>query len=162
MNAIVEPIFLTQTTQAEVRMIGNAGSMRSADPLKSRWGFHVCSHDTYLKLKAIKKSYFEALKQSADYRRWKNKTVNQPAACPTVNPVFATGKGRYDKKMYPDGKGGSVLGLRWNPIPVDPGPYLNLFEQARKPHAYRVEPFDSLILGAIDEKYEKLKVLGYV
>lgn len=152
MNAIHEPI-----VAAEVRPHNEHFS------LQSRWGFHVCDHAVYLKLKAIKKAYFQALKQSADYRRWGRKTVTQHEFDePVVNPVFAIGRGVYEKKSYPDGKGGRVTGLRWNPNPVTPGPFLNLFDQARKPHATRVEPFDSLILGAIDEKYGKLRSLGYV
>lgn len=151
MNAIMEPILM-----AEVR------PHKENFSLQSRWGYHVCSREVFLKLKAIKKAYFQALKQSANYRRWSRKTVTQREFTePVVNPVFLTGP-RYDTKSYPDGKGGRTTGLRWNPMPVDPGLYLLLFDQARKPHTTRVEPFDSLILGAIDEKFCKLKDLGYV
>lgn len=161
MNAIMEPIFLTQCNQAEVRMIGNSGSM-NYEPCRSRWGWHACSHDVYLKLKKIKKAYFDALRQSANFRRWARKTVRQSESAPEVNPAFLV-KQRWEKKIQGrDAHGQSIIGMRWNPAPVDPGCFLDLFDKARKPHGHRVDPFDSLILGAIDEKYAKLKELGYV
>ena len=40
---------------------------------ESRWGFHPCDHDTFLKLKFIKKCYFQTLHDKAVWERWERK-----------------------------------------------------------------------------------------
>jgi len=40
---------------------------------KSRFGFHACNYDIFLKLKKLKKMYFKALYRNADWTRWSNK-----------------------------------------------------------------------------------------
>jgi len=54
--------------------------MPSAQPIeqqpvthRSRWGFHPCSHATFLKLKALKKAYWEAVRGLARWIRWNRK-----------------------------------------------------------------------------------------
>ena len=39
----------------------------------SRWGFHPCDHETYLKLKELKKLFWLAVYQNGAYRRWERK-----------------------------------------------------------------------------------------
>ena len=40
---------------------------------KSRWGFHPCNYETYLKLKEISKYYYKARAMLYDYVRWERK-----------------------------------------------------------------------------------------
>ena len=40
---------------------------------ESRWGFHPCDTDTFRKLKAIHKWYWQTLKDSAAWERWNRK-----------------------------------------------------------------------------------------
>lgn len=40
---------------------------------KSRFGFHACDHETFLKLKKLKKMYYKALRRNAEWNRWNNK-----------------------------------------------------------------------------------------
>ncbi len=39
----------------------------------SRWGFHPVDHETYLKLKRLKKLYWEAVRTYGRWRRWVRK-----------------------------------------------------------------------------------------
>lgn len=43
------------------------------DAYQSRWGWHSCDHETYLKLKKLKKLYFKALHRNAEWERWVRK-----------------------------------------------------------------------------------------
>ena len=40
---------------------------------ESRWGFHPCDYETYSKLKAINKWYWDTIRAQADWDRWKRK-----------------------------------------------------------------------------------------
>ena len=40
---------------------------------KSRFGFHACDHETFLKLKKLKKFYFKALRRNGEWNRWSRK-----------------------------------------------------------------------------------------
>ncbi len=40
---------------------------------QSRYGFHSCSYETFLKLKKLKKLYFQALRRYAEHKRWVRK-----------------------------------------------------------------------------------------
>lgn len=40
---------------------------------KSRFGFHPCDHETYLKLKKLYKSYWKSLYREGDWERWNRK-----------------------------------------------------------------------------------------
>jgi hypothetical protein len=39
----------------------------------SRWGFHPVDHETYLKLKRLKKLFWEAVRTHGRYERWERK-----------------------------------------------------------------------------------------
>ena len=43
------------------------------ETFKSRWGFHPIDYSNYLKLKALKKWYYQWLKDSANHERWYRK-----------------------------------------------------------------------------------------
>lgn len=40
---------------------------------ESRFGFHPCDYDTFIKLKKLKKYYFQALYRHAEWQRWDRK-----------------------------------------------------------------------------------------
>lgn len=40
---------------------------------QSRFGYHPCDKETYLKLKRLKKVFYEELKRFADWNRWNRK-----------------------------------------------------------------------------------------
>jgi len=40
---------------------------------QSRWGYHSCAYETFLKLKALHARYWRALRSDAAWRRWQRK-----------------------------------------------------------------------------------------
>lgn len=40
---------------------------------KSRWGYHPCSYETFVKIKKLKKAYWLSVYALAQWKRWNNK-----------------------------------------------------------------------------------------
>ncbi len=40
---------------------------------QSRWGFHSCNRETFLKLKKLQNFYWKALRKQAEWNRWNRK-----------------------------------------------------------------------------------------
>jgi len=122
--------------------------------VKGRFGFHPCDYQTYLKLKQLKKRFWETVYASARYDRWHNKFPHnrkgaEPAKyCPLIgNRVFGS-------------RGKNELGYQvWGKIPnkLDQK-LLDLFEQARMPLPEAdVKVFDAHQLQIINETYQKVE-----
>ena len=59
--------------------------------VKSRFGWHPCSYDVFLKLKRLKKRYWETLRAYAKWRRWQGKMpYNRTGPEPDYCPFFVT------------------------------------------------------------------------
>lgn len=41
--------------------------------IKSKWGFHPCGYETFMKLKSLQKLYQDALRRKAAWERWERK-----------------------------------------------------------------------------------------
>jgi len=123
----------------------------------SKWGFHPCDYETYLKLKRLKKIYWEAVRTYGRWRRWDRKRpenrfywlprtrttkrkrspipIPEPKCCPLWKPFY----GRWPET--------SELQDNW---------LLDDFEEARMPKAKPedVQPL-SRSVKEIDELLEK-------
>lgn len=56
---------------------------------KSRFGYHPCNYETFLKIKKIRKHYYESLPKAKNYYRWARKAEqNRTGQEPVVPPVF--------------------------------------------------------------------------
>lgn len=51
---------------------------------KSRFGFHPCSYEMFLKLKALNRMYWEALHQQAAWHRWERKEPHNRVIRPRI------------------------------------------------------------------------------
>jgi hypothetical protein len=125
--------------------------------VKGRWGFYPCEYETYLKLKRIKKRYWETVYAETRYNRWerklpKNRKGPEPIFCPLV--------------------GNRVWGWRMGNIPESPYPvriptrianktdqaFLDWFESARRPlDEDLVKPFTKSQIDLINEAYDKIE-----
>jgi hypothetical protein len=125
------------------------------DAVKGKWGFYPCTYETYLKLKRIKKWYWETVYAAARYDRWHNKFPHNrkgaepPKYCPFVGNRVWGSRGKND------------LGNHiWGKIPnkIDQK-LLDLFEQARMPVPAEtdVKVFDSNQLQLIFDTYQKIE-----
>lgn len=119
-------------------------------PCQSRWGFHTCDRETFLKLRYIARSFFQAQKDSAKWRRWNAKTINKTGPAPYVNTAFVVLR-RYEKKQSH-----GVIGGRWNPLPVSAGEFLSLYQEARTPRRDQVSTLDSAKIDAINSMYARV------
>ncbi|RDJ35063.1 MAG: hypothetical protein DWQ19_09515 [Crenarchaeota archaeon] len=111
--------------------------------IKGRWGWHPCDYQTYLKLKKIKKWYWETIYARAKYHRWarklpKNRNRPEPEKYCTL-----TGDRCWNSKT----KKTDESMLKW-------------FELARRPKWVESEvvPFMDSQLEIINETYEKLEL----
>jgi len=123
--------------------------------VKGRFGWHPCDYETYLKLKVIKKRFWETVYAAARYERWHNKFPHNR-------------KGKEPEKYCP------LIGNRvWGWLPKDEFGYkkygkipsnmdqklLDLFEQARRPLATEAEvtPFASSQMAIINDMFQKVE-----
>lgn len=72
---------------------------------KSRWGYHPCDYDTYIKLKKLYKLYWQAVYAHARWKRWERKKPS--------NRVIRVWK--YDAQSRKCGA--TILGPRPEPTP---------------------------------------------
>ena len=119
---------------------------------QSRWGYHFCSYETLLKLKKLRKHYFESLRKAAAWYRWARKAEhNRKGKEPQINSVFceliSTDKQPRQWNCY-NGKWATVDGNRVYYIPdgnndktllVRDHGILEAYEQARMPQSSKEE-----------------------
>jgi len=118
----------------------------NTDSLQSRWGHHPCNRETFLKLKALHKSFWSHLRRSvAAERRLAKLPENRRGKCPDFFPVFSV-----PKKW---GKVADSLGVVKYGVfrKVEDHPVRILFQQARYPSVTPVPAFDAATLKQIDD-----------
>ena len=76
---------------------------------KSRFGFHTCSYDVYLKLKQLNKYYQDSQRLASKWFRWIRKSPhNRKGEEPKINPVFCkfapSGTVKWDSNRSVSGK----------------------------------------------------------
>jgi len=116
------------------------------EAVKSRRGFHPCPYETYLKLKTLKKRFWETVFDYSRWRRWACKLENNRVGPePKFCPFFLS----QDAKLY----SGAV---HWQKRLSDDG-FLKLLNEVRMPSPTEIEGLHPLTIRRIDEAYEKVE-----
>ena len=115
---------------------------------RSRFGFHPCTHEIYLKLKYLHRRYWDTLRQFHTWHRWnrkqpENRIGNEPRFC----PCFVENR-PWAKRVT---RGGET-GFKLYPKTVVDHDVLRLYHEARMPQAEPVDLFS-------DEQIEAVKQL---
>jgi hypothetical protein len=115
----------------------------AATTFKSRWGYHPCDWNTFLKLKRLHKAYWEHIRKEAAFERW---WAKQPQNQHGPEPRYISEFVRYVDCICRSTKEG-----RQRYIPNrDSHPIRALYLAARKPSPTPVTPFSEYELSEID------------
>jgi hypothetical protein len=113
---------------------------------QSRFGFHPCDGQTFLKLKALKKYYWQTCRDFHRWWRWQRKLAhNRRGAEPKYCELFALNK----HWLRPRRVHGQDAVRHYSRTLVDHG-VLAWFAAARMPQAEPPIPFDEQTLAAVD------------
>jgi len=123
--------------------------MNTNNSYQGRWGFHPVSHETFLKLKELKKFYFVTLRQLGTWVRWDRKMVHKVGPEPKYCPMFVEDKKEWRKHVNKDG----FTEYRYYPKTRNDRGVLEAFEVARMPKATAEEVVP---LKLSDEEIDKL------
>lgn len=121
--------------------------------VKGRWGWYPCDYQTYLKLKEIKKRYWESVYADARYKRWERKLPKNRKGAEPPKPCPIVGIREWGWRTDVNGN------KSWGLVPSKRDQHLlDWFELARKPQANEadVKPFMNGQIDLINEIYEKL------
>lgn len=109
----------------------NAVQVAPVNEFQSRWGYHPCNRETFLKLKRLHKAFWWHLRRSVAAERWNAKRPeNRRGKEPQYLPTFAV-----PKKWS---KWGDCYGMFRK---VEEHQVRQLFQQARRPSATPVTVF---------------------
>jgi hypothetical protein len=120
--------------------------------IKSRWGFHPCDYEFFLKLKRLHKWYWQTVYDFHRWHRWwrkepQNRTGPEPSYC----RAFVEDKiWRKPVRMHGED------GFRLYPKSVVDRGVVSLYQAARMPQAEPVQPFDTETRAAIESLYDKV------
>ncbi len=123
----------------------------TTNPLRSRWGFHPCDYDLYLKLRRLHKWYWQTVYDFHRWHRWRRKEEQnrrgpEPRHCPVfVADVF------WRKPMRTHGADGFKL---YPKTILDHG-VVALYHAARTPRPEPVECFDAEAVGLIERLHRQ-------
>lgn len=121
---------------------------------QSRWGFHPCNHEFFLKLKALHRWYWETLYAFHRWHRWQRKDVkNRSGAEPRYFPEFVL-----SRKWYKPVHRRGVEGYKVYPKTVTDHGVLDLYHQARTPQSDPVQPLDADVTAMIEALHAKAAV----
>ncbi len=120
---------------------------------QSRWGYHPCDHGLFLKLKYLRKCYWQTIYDFHRWHRWwRKEEQNRVGAAPKYCPVFVENKTWY-KEVLRHGQPAVKLYPR---TVVDNG-VLELYETARRPQPDPIAPYDDQLRRRIESMYESVK-----
>lgn len=120
---------------------------------RSRWGFHPCRYDLYLKLKRLHRWYWQTVYDFHRWHRWQRKQPQnrigpEPAFCAAFvedrtwyKPVVT--RGEHGFKVYPK-------------TVIDHG-VVELYQAARRPQPEAVAPFDTETIERIETLYNEVQ-----
>lgn len=120
---------------------------------KSRWGFHPCNYELFLKLKRLHKWYWQTVYDFHRWHRWwrkeeQNRIGPEPAYC----PPFVE-----EKKWWKLERSHGEDGFRMYPKTIVDHGVIKLYQSARMPQAEPVVPFDAETKDRIETLYEEVK-----
>ena len=129
--------------------------MSKLKELQSRFGFHPCNYQLYLKLKYLHKQYFRTLRQFHTWHRWwrrepQNRYGNEPMVCPEfIRP------GRWIKPVSI--ANGAGTGFKIYPAIVNDANVVETYQRSRMPMSEPVTPFSAEQIAEIERLYVKVK-----
>lgn len=147
---------------------------QTASIFRSRWGFHPCSYETFLKLKHLNGLYFRALREAAAWRRWHRKEPHNRVSRPRLRnqagqvvgygPPVPVSEPRLSTLFtqfvqvprFVDRRGGACPDGFFEPeVKLDPPTVVEDYRKARQPaaDAAAVAPL-SMSPGQIDELFD--------
>ena len=113
---------------------------------QSRWGFHPCSYEVFLKLKLLRKLYWQTVYDFHRWHRWQRKLPhNRVGSEPTFCRLFID-----DSIWYKPVRTRGVNGFRVYPKTVVDHGIVNLYQQARMPQPQPVAPLDDATVRQIE------------
>jgi len=122
--------------------------------IRGRWGWYSCDYQTYLKLKIIKKRYWETIYAAARYHRWERKLPKNRKGPEPPKPCPFIGEQIWGYKKKEDGT--TVWAKQPNKRDQS---LLEWLETARMPKATEAEiqPFMKSQFDIIEEVYNKVE-----
>jgi hypothetical protein len=113
---------------------------------QSRFGFHPCDRQTFLKLKVLKKCYWQTVRDFHRWWRWQRKLApNRRGAEPKFCDLFVENQAWHRPRRVH----GQDAVRHYPRTLVDRG-VLAWFATARQPRAEPPVPFDAITLAEID------------
>ena len=120
---------------------------------KSRWGFHPCNYELFLKLKGLHGCYWKTLYDFHRWHRWWRKDVqNRTGPEPTFCPLFVN-----EYVWYKPVRVRGEQGFKVYPKTVTDHGIVDLYQTARIPHREAVVPFDAETHQRIESLYEEME-----
>ena len=120
---------------------------------KSRWGFHPCDYEFFLKLKRLHGWYWQTVYDFHRWHRWWRKVPqNRIGPEPVFCPLFVEDKIWY-KSVRIRGEDGFIV----YPKTVTDHGIVDVYQTARKPQPEPVAPFDAETEKRIESLYEKME-----
>jgi len=118
----------------------------SPDTYRSRFGYHVCDFATWQKLKALKKWYWQTVKDFHLWWRWQRKRQeNRRGAGPAFCPVFVL-----DQPWFKPRRIHGQDAVRYYPKTLVDHGVLELFAAGAQPQAQPPTPLDDSRLRLIN------------
>jgi hypothetical protein len=118
---------------------------------QSRWGFHRCDYDFFLKLKHLHGWYWQTLYDyHCWYRWWRKEPQNRIGPEPKFCPLFVE-----DRIWYKPVQIRGERGFKVYPKTVTDHGIVELYQTARMPQPEPVMPFDAETRKLIESLYEK-------
>ena len=108
---------------------------------QSRWGFHPCSYEIFLKLKKLNGLYFKALQMRGEWERWDRKEPQNRVICKTKRDELGRKIGK------------EIVGPRLEPN-ID-----NIFLKKQHVNSRWYGEYDIVAISGIDimKEYQKAK-----
>jgi len=127
------------------------------DKMESKYGYHPCDRETFLKLKELKKHYYETQRNLFTWFRWDRKQEqNRVGPEPKYHPLFVKNEYWQTKSQRRDPVTGSLYShIKYYNRKLDDQGILELYEKARMPSPEPVEPFDEATLKLIDSLHSQ-------
>ena len=119
---------------------------------KSRWGYHPCSYELFLKLKTLHKFYWRTL---YDFHRWHRWWRKQEQNRFGPEPKFCSSFVK-DEIWYKPVRFHGEHGFKVYPKTVVDHEILELYRMARIASSVRVTPFDDERRRKIESLYEEV------
>lgn len=123
-----------------------------ATTFQSRWGFHPCNYELFLKIKTLHKACWQTVRDFHRWHRWQRKLPqNRAGSEPKFNPFFIE-----DSIWYKPVTVHGIAGFQVYPRTVVDRGILALYQQARLPQPQPVAPLDDATIRQIEEYYAAL------